>query len=126
MDVQKIYSEVNSAGASFAFVEAHPTGSGGVLVRTALQTSAGNTYVAQVEFPDYYPSSMPKVFVTRPALLQTSPHRYSPTQICYLHPNLWNPGRHNLTFVLARTAKWLNKYEVWRATGKWPGAEVRH
>jgi hypothetical protein len=39
---------------------------------------------------------------------------------------MWNPGKHDLTFVLARTAKWLNKYEVFRITAKWPGAEMLH
>jgi hypothetical protein len=39
---------------------------------------------------------------------------------------MWNPGIHSLAFVLARAAKWLNKYDVWRVRGKWPGAEIRH
>jgi hypothetical protein len=40
---------------------------------------------------------------------------------------MWNPGRHTLTFVLARLAKWLNKYDVWSANGgRWPGEEVKH
>jgi hypothetical protein len=39
---------------------------------------------------------------------------------------MWNPGRHTLTFTIARAAKWLNKYEVWLATGQWPGAEMAH
>jgi len=31
-----------------------------------------------------------------------------------------------LTFVIARAAKWLNKFEVWRTNGKWPGASIDH
>jgi hypothetical protein len=28
--------------------------------------------------------------------------------------------------VLWRVAKWLNKYEVWKVQGEWPGKEVPH
>lgn len=124
MSIQRIYNEVGIAARQFALVEAHPTNEGGVYVRAALQTSVGNTYFMSITFANY-PSSMPKVFITRPALA-ASPHRYPNDQICYLHPNMWNPGRHDLMFVLMRSAKWLNKYEVYRVTGNWPGAEVLH
>jgi hypothetical protein len=124
MDIQRIRSEVIQATRTFAYVEAHPTNDGGVFVKAALQTSVCNTYIAAIYFPNY-PSQMPRVYITRPAL-QASPHRYKEGNICYLHPNMWNPGRHNLTFVLARTAKWLNKYDVWCIKGEWPGAEVLH
>jgi len=124
MDILRIRTEVTQATSKFAFVEAHPTTDGGVYVKTALQTSVGNTYIGAIYFPNY-PSQMPKVYITKPTLCE-SPHRYNDGHICYLHPNMWNPGRHNLTFVLARTAKWLNKYDVWCSTGVWPGAEVPH
>ncbi len=125
MDIQRIRSEVTQASREFALVEAQPTNDGGVLVKAGLQTSAGNAYVAAVYFPGY-PNQMPKVFITKPALHLGSPHRYTDGNICYLHPNMWNPGRHDLTFVLKHAAKWLNKYEVWRVKGAWPGAEIKH
>ena len=125
MDIQRIRSEVTQATTEFALVEAHPTNEGGVFVKTGLQTSVGNVYVAAIYFPNY-PSQMPKVFITKPGLLPGTGHQYNDGNICYLHPNMWNPGRHNLTFVLKRIAKWLNKYEVWRWRGEWPGAEVKH
>lgn len=124
MNVQRIYSEVGLATAQFALVEAHPTSEGGVFVKAGLQTSAGNAYFTKILFPDY-PNGMPRVWVTTPALLN-SPHRYTDGHLCYLHPTMWNPGRHDLTFVLGRVAKWLNKYEVWRVRGTWPGAEILH
>src|ERR1700686_748629 len=117
MDVKRIRSEVAQAAGHFAYVEAHPTSGGGVYVQAAFQTSASNTYFVEVQF-DGYPSRMPQVRVTRPTL-RSSPHQFT-TGICYLHPNMWNPGRHNLTFVLARAAKWLNKYDVYQATNQWP------
>jgi len=125
MDIQRIRTEVRQATATFAYVEAHPTNDGGVFVKAALQTSPGSTWIISISFPDY-PNRMPKVFVSKPTLQSDSPHRYNDGSLCYLHHSMWNPGRHTLTFVLARIAKWLNKYDVWRATGRWPGAEVRH
>jgi hypothetical protein len=124
MDMQRVRLEVAQAARQFAFVEAHPTDYGGVYVKAALQTSAAKTYFLSIQFPDY-PNRMPHVLVTKPAL-RPSPHRYTSGHICYLHPNMWNPGRHNLEFVLARVAKWLNKYEVWLVERRWPGAEVPH
>jgi hypothetical protein len=124
VNVQRIYTEVRAATASFALVEAHPTSTGGVFVKAGFQTSAGNTYITAIHFTDY-PSCMPKVYVTAPTLPSSGiHHRYPDGHICYLHPSMWNPGVHNLTFVLARTAKWLNKYEILRLRGYWPGAEM--
>jgi len=108
MNIQRIWTEIQHATSTFALVEGHPTNTGGVFVKAALQTSAGNTYIVSVEFPDY-PNRMPKVFVTKPALNSNRPHRYNDDSVCYLHPNMWNPGLHDLTFVLTRIAKWLNK-----------------
>ncbi|HZR17862.1 MAG TPA: hypothetical protein VFE51_11090 [Verrucomicrobiae bacterium] len=130
MDLQRIRSEVAEAARTFALVEAYPTTEGGIYVKAGLQTSAGNTFVVAIYFQNY-PHQMPKVFVTKPDLWALTPHRYTDGNICFLHPNLWNPGRHNLTFVLMRTAKWLNKYDVWRANGgvlggKWVGASLKH
>jgi len=125
MDIYRIRSEVIQAAATFAFVELHPTNDGGVFVKAALQTSAGKAYFISIAFLDY-PNRMPQVFVTHPTL-RPNPHIYREGNICYLHPNMWNPGHHTLAFVLGRAAKWLNKYDVWVANGgKWPGAEVRH
>lgn len=125
MDIHRVRSEVTQAMRTFAFVEAHPTNEGGVFVKAAFQTAVGNTYVAAIDFPNY-PNQMPRVFITKPTILSGTGHQYDAGNICYLHPNMWNPGRHNLTFVLGRTAKWLNKYEVWRVKGTWPGAEIKH
>lgn len=126
MDIQRIRLEVAQAATKFALVEAHPTNEGGVYVKSVLQTSAAKTYFIAIYFPDY-PNRMPRVVVTNPTLRPTGDnHMYKEGYICFLHPNMWNPGRHTLTFVLGRTAKWLNKYDVWLVTGKWPGAGVPH
>ena len=127
VDIQRIRREVAEAALQFAFVEAHPTSDGAIYVRAAMQTSVGKTYFLSIYFTDY-PSRMPRVLVTNPTLRPTSDnHMYRDGSICFLHPNFWNPGRHTLTFVLARVAKWLNKFDCWVANGgHWPGAEVPH
>ncbi len=125
MDIPRIRSEVLQATTKFALVEAHPTNDGGVFVKAGLQTSVGNMYIAAIYFKEY-PNRMPRVFITKPVIRDGSPHRYAAGNICYLHPSMWNPGRHALTFVLGRIAKWLNKYDIWCLRGQWPGAEVKH
>lgn len=125
MDIHRIRSEVAQAARAFALVEAYPTSDGGVFVKAGLQTSVGNAYVAAIYFPNY-PSQMPNVFITKPAVQAGTGHQYKDGKICYLHPNMWNPGRHDLTFVIGRIAKWLNKYEIWRLQGNWPGKAMEH
>jgi ubiquitin-protein ligase len=125
MNLTRIQREFADAQATFALVELRPTTDGQVYARTALQTANGRQYVLSIRFPDSYPNEMPRVFIDAPAVT-SSPHRYQGGHICYLHPTMWNPGKHDLTFVIARAAKWLNKYEVWRNNGNWPGAEIRH
>jgi ubiquitin-protein ligase len=124
MDINRIHREFSEAKKTFAYVELHPTADGKVFARTALQTISG-VYVLSIKFPESYPNEMPRVFVDAPAITN-APHRYKSGNICYLHPSMWNPGVHHLAFVIWRAAKWLNKYEVWRNRGTWPGAGIEH
>jgi ubiquitin-protein ligase len=126
VDISRIHREFAEAQRTFALVELRPTAEGNVYARTALQTSNGKQYVLSIRFPTNYPNEMPRVFIDAPTITY-APHRYEGGHICYLHPSMWNPGSHHLTFVIARAAKWLNKYEVWRSNGGiWPGAEIKH
>jgi ubiquitin-protein ligase len=125
MDIARIHREFADVQRTFALVELHPTPDGKVYARAALQTTS-RSYVLSIRFPDTYPYEMPRVYIDAPTVT-VAPHQYNAGNICYLHPTMWNPGVHNLTFVIARAAKWLNKYEVWRNNGGiWPGAEIRH
>jgi ubiquitin-protein ligase len=126
MDIARIQREFSEAQQRFALVELRPTTDGKVYARAALHTVNGRNYVLSIKFPDNYPNEMPRVFIDAPTITY-APHRYQGGAICYLHPTMWNPGAHHMTFVIARAAKWLNKYEVWRSNGgKWPGAEIKH
>jgi ubiquitin-protein ligase len=126
MDVARIRREVAAAQAGFSYVECHSTSDTKPYVLAALQTSQSRIYTLTISFPDAYPYALPTVSIRKPEIHSSAPHRYTSGSICYLHPDRWNPGHHTLTFVLARAAKWLAKYEVWLVTGQWPGAEVRH
>lgn len=125
MDINRIQRELQEAQKSFSLVELRPTSDGKVYARTAVQTSTDKYYVLSIRFPDTYPNEMPRVFVDAPTITN-APHRYNSGNICYLHPSMWNPGVHNLAFVIWRAAKWINKYEVWVNRGTWPGAEIKH
>ncbi|MFZ3352180.1 MAG: hypothetical protein WA268_15060 [Xanthobacteraceae bacterium] len=126
MDIARVQREFADAERTFALVELHPTTDGKVYARAALQTAASFQYVLSIKFPDTYPYEMPRVFIDAPAIISYAPHRYNAGNICYLHPSMWNPGTHHLTFVIGRAAKWLGKYEVWRNNGSWPGAAIKH
>jgi ubiquitin-protein ligase len=126
MDLARIRREAADAQTHFSLVELRPTADGNVYVKTAIQTAAGKYYVLSIKFPDTYPNEMPRVLVDAPSLATDAPHRYNVGHICYLHPSMWNPGSHHLSFVIWRAAKWLNKYDVWCVKRKWPGAEIKH
>lgn len=124
MNPARILREIAAAQQYFDYVEGHPTVEGGVKALIALETSI-RVYTLAVSFPEAYPNGMPDVHVRQPHLAP-SPHRFPDNRICYLHPHMWNPGRHDLTFVIKRAAKWLAKYEVYQQTGNWPGAGIAH
>ena len=124
MNLTRVRREIAAAQEYFDFVEGHATAEGGVMALVALQTNR-RVYTLGVTFLDGYPNRMPEVHVRKPELAP-SLHRYPNNRICYLLPQLWNPGRHDLTFVIKRAAKWLAKYEVYREKGYWPGAGIVH
>ena len=124
MNLARIRRDIAVAQEYFDYVEGRATAAGGLMALVALQTSR-RIYTLGLSFPQSYPNAMPEVEVRKPAL-SWSPHTYTTGRICYLHPHLWNPGRHDLKFVVQRAAKWLAKYEVYRQTGNWPGAELEH
>jgi len=125
MNILRIQSEFNHARQYFSYIELHPTPDGKLFVKAALQPAPQQYYVISIYFSDNYPNEMPRVYVTKP-VIDSAPHRYDHGNICYLHPTMWNPGVHNLLFVIERAAKWLAKYEIWKRNGTWPGAAIKH
>lgn len=124
MDTIKIRNQFAEAQQQFPNMEIYQYSGGGLYVKVAIQTLE-RVYIAAIYFPENYPNDMPTVHIEKPSVTN-SLHMYTKGHICYLHPSMWNPGKHNILFVVARTAKWLSKYEVWKATGRWPGASIAH
>lgn len=130
MDVARIRQEIIEAKRHFGNIESHIDTQGKpyvmVLLQTTLHTTARHHYTLSIFFPETYPYAMPSVYVRTPAINKSVDHIYENGNICFQHVSTWNPGRHDLTHVIARTAKWLNKYEVWLQTKRWPGKEIMH
>lgn len=126
MNILRIKNEFNQAQQHFSNIELYPTLDGKVYVKAALQPSSLQFYIVGIYFPDSYPNEMPSVFVIKPEITELVPHRYNKGNICYLYPTMWNPGIHDLSFVIQRATKWLAKYEIWKRNRIWPGAEIKH
>jgi hypothetical protein len=125
MDSLRIRQEFAAAQQQFPNVELRLNANSDLFVKAALQTSVGGIYFLSITF-EGFPNHMPRILVDSPTLSASSPHRYREGNICYMHPSFWDPGLHDLTFVIARASKWLNKYEVWKSKGRWPGAQMAH
>ena len=125
MDSSRIKREFDFAKQYFSYLELHLTDQGKLYVKAVLKPSSLQYYSVSIYFPNSYPNEMPTVYVIRPEI-DSAPHQYKKGNICYLHPTMWNPGVHNLNFVVLRTAKWLSKYEVWKQKRIWPGAAISH
>lgn len=125
MDLIRINREFTEARLQFPNIELYKNVYGTPFVNTVLQITSGQIYVAAIHFPSSYPNQMPEVYIESPKI-NSLKHMYNKGNICYLLPSMWNPGKHDLLFVLAHTTIWLHKYLVYRSTGTWPGASVPH
>lgn len=92
-----------------------------------LKTNHGNFYEIRVKLDPNYPYILPGVYLVNHTLELRCPHKFSRNKVCVMHQNQWSPAL-SLAFVVAKTAIWLSKYDVWRTTGKkrWPGREQPH
>ena len=77
-------------------------------------------YGVRVEIPRGYPYEMPALHAAGWSPATGTPHRYSDGNLCVMKPDQWS-ANYTLAFFVAKAALWLNKYEVWLDTGKWPG-----
>lgn len=125
MDVQRLASEMVALKGQFPQVELRSGPDRTLHVKFALQTTASRVFVGRIEL-ERFPVQAPLVFIDAPQIAPRAPHRYNSGSLCLMHPSFWNPGCHDLVFVMSRTAKWLNKYDVWCAKGTWPGRGLDH
>jgi hypothetical protein len=91
----------------------------------ALDTQYGNTYAVRVNLTNY-PQALPTVHPRGWTIHPEVTHKFSDGSLCIMRSDQWR--RHfTIALVVAKTAIWLNKYEIWKRNDhKWPGLEQRH
>jgi ubiquitin-protein ligase len=71
-----------------------------------------------IQLPHGYPSACPKVFAT--PVPDECPHRWQDGSLCIFGAmEMWNPGKHDLSYVLRLARRWLANFAAWRRTGEW-------
>ena len=94
-------------------------------VKGYLKTSDGNSYYVSIEVDAEYPYKMPIITLPETAVESNCPHRYTGGNLCVMMPEQWS-STYSLAFMVAKAAIWVNKYDIWKRTGKWPGKEQQH
>lgn len=121
---KRLYRERQVLSDNFRqFSWAQVASSGRLCVKGALRTNSGRTYRVRIELPSDYPHSIPAIFPD--GWDATCPHVYKAGNLCVMRPDQWRPYL-SLAFVVAKVAIWLNKFDVYRSRGYWPGNEQPH
>lgn len=90
-----------------------------------IRTTAGNSFTVRISWPEGYPYSIPSITVLDHEFAGSCPHRYTNGNLCVMRSDQWSSSM-TLAFMVAKTAIWLDKYEQWRTTGRWPGRQQSH
>jgi hypothetical protein len=96
-----------------------------VSVKGNLYTSYGNTYLVKIVIPQRYPYEMPAVSLVNHTLEPDCPHKFLSGNICLMKSEQWSTVM-SIALIIAKTAKWLHKYDYWKRHGTWPGREQEH
>ncbi len=91
-------------------------------VKGKLRTKSGTIYPIQVIMPESYPYEMPTIKTLGWNIHSDCPHKYDDQPLCVLLPERWSSNM-TVAFLVAKTALWLHKYEIWQETGRWPGSD---
>jgi len=94
-------------------------------VQGYLKTSDGNSYYIKIEVPSNYPYVMPTVTLPNTTIAAGCPHRYNTGNLCIMKSEQWSSS-YSLAFMVAKAALWINKYDIWKRKGSWPGKEQQH
>ncbi|MBO3747398.1 hypothetical protein J5X84_15075 [Streptosporangiaceae bacterium NEAU-GS5] len=96
---------------------------GSLAVSGSLRTNSGYVYALRIELGEHYPHQIPHI---RPVgWNSTCPHVYESGALCIMRPDQWR-SIFSIAFVVAKSAIWLNKFEVYRQRGYWPGNAQPH
>jgi ubiquitin-protein ligase len=96
-------------------------------VKGYLKTNLKNRYYVKIKISDRYPYVMPKIYLPNERIDSSCPHLYKDNDICVMKSEQWTSS-FSLAFMVAKTAIWLNKYDLWKRNGRgrWPGKGQRH
>lgn len=94
-------------------------------VQGYLMTADGNSYLTKIEISSNYPYEMPSVFLPQTVVSSNCPHRYTNGSLCIMRSEDWT-SIYSIAFVIAKSAIWLNKYDIWKRKGTWMGKEQKH
>ena len=122
--VRRMFVEQQKLGEHFPQFGLYKKNDDQLYARGTLRTSTGSNYPVQVILPADYPHSIPHIFAVGWDS-SSSPHVYKSGNLCIMKPEQWRPF-YSIAFVVARTAMWCNKFDVFRAKGYWPGNEQPH
>jgi ubiquitin-protein ligase len=71
-----------------------------------------------ISLPHGYPNACPKVFVH--PIPDGCPHRWQDGSLCIFGAmDVWNPGKHDVLYVLRLARRWLDHFATWKQTGAW-------
>lgn len=71
-----------------------------------------------IRLPHGYPSACPKVYAH--PVPDGCPHRWQDGSLCIFGAmEVWNPGQHDVSYVLRLARRWLSHFAQWQRTGEW-------
>jgi hypothetical protein len=119
----RLYKEQELLQAHFPTFRMFRSRFGDLRARGSLRTNLSNEYELRIDLPGDYPHSIPTV---HPVGWDSScPHVYASGNLCIMRPDQWR-SNYSLAFAVGKTALWLNKFDVYRRRGRWPGQEQSH
>ena len=94
-----------------------------IKIKGRLKTNFGRWFTIEIHLSQDYPYIIPDILVFG-GIDSKCPHVYRSGHICVMTSSQWSPV-YGVSFLIKRTAVWLNKYELWSARGKtkWPGTD---
>ncbi len=91
----------------------------------AIDSQKGNTYGIRIEltgFPNALPTVVPIGWAPHPSVR----HKFADGSLCIMRSAQWRT-HFTVALVVAKTAIWLAKYEIWKRNNHhWPGLEQKH
>lgn len=96
-----------------------------VAAEGALDTQYGNSYGIRIVL-ESFPYALPKVYPKGWTVHPDVKHKYRDGSLCIMRADQWQ-RYFTVALVVAKTAIWLGKYELWKRNGHtWPGLEQNH